>query len=538
MNEGDIVEGPEIPDEPEPLPPVREADRTGKDRLAFSILSSWGGYLVIVVASFFMPRFMDRFIGQTALGVWDFGWSLVSYFSLAQIGIGTSVNKFVAQQRATNDVAGLRRVVSSVTYVNLATSVLVLLVTAIATWAVPLILNPSLGVYIDVARWVVALLGLSLASQIAFDAFPGVVSGCHRWDLHNATSALGHVATVVATITALFMGGGLKTVAFINFVGVTATECARAVVAYRVCPELKIGWSYFDLNQAKQMFAFGAKSSLGGLSRLLLFQANNLVVAAHLGPGMLAVYARQMALVRIIETFANKFSFVLTPTASSLQGAGRHDEIRALVMKTTRFATGMILPLTLVLSILGAPIMQLWMGSRYQQPLVLAILAVGGFFSLTQRPLMGILAGLNLHGQAAVAALVGSIVGVGFGVLNVYVLHWGLVGAALAIALPLAFGSGIFIPVYACRKLNVSLSDYLRQSFLAPFLCAIPFAGVLIASRLVFAEKPLLALAFGFAFGGAVLAPLYWRFDVFPSRVKEMAEDAWAKVRARLRGRA
>ena len=178
--------------------------------------------------------------------------------------------------------------------------------------------------------------------------------------------------------------------------------------------------------------------------------------------------------------------------------------------------------------------MRLWMGERYREEAVLAILAVGGFFSLTQRPLMGILSGLNLHGHVALFGLGASIVGIGLGVLNAYVLQWGLAGAALAVAIPLAFGSGIFIPVYACRKLQVPLKDYLRESFLAPVLCAVPFAVVLVVSRVLFADRPFLAVALGCAVGGLVLAPFYWRFDVLPARVKEMVEDGFGKVVGRL----
>ena len=74
-------------------------DGAGRDRLIRNVLSSWGGHIVFIVAGFLMPRMMDHYVGQRLLGVWDLGWSIVSYFELAQIGMGSSVNRFVAKYR-------------------------------------------------------------------------------------------------------------------------------------------------------------------------------------------------------------------------------------------------------------------------------------------------------------------------------------------------------------------------------------------------------------------------------------------------------
>src|SRR5690348_219890 len=84
-------------------------DLTGRDRMVSNVLASWAGHLVFIVAGFVMPRQIDRHIGQVGLGVWDFGWTAVNYFFLAQIGVGVSVNRYVARYRAAQDVAGLGR---------------------------------------------------------------------------------------------------------------------------------------------------------------------------------------------------------------------------------------------------------------------------------------------------------------------------------------------------------------------------------------------------------------------------------------------
>jgi hypothetical protein len=53
-----------------------------------------------MVSGFLVPRLIDRNLGQDALGIWDFAWSLVVYFNLVQMGIIGSISRSVAFHRA------------------------------------------------------------------------------------------------------------------------------------------------------------------------------------------------------------------------------------------------------------------------------------------------------------------------------------------------------------------------------------------------------------------------------------------------------
>jgi O-antigen/teichoic acid export membrane protein len=499
---------------PADLPESASEDATGRERMAWNVLASWSGHAVFVLAGFIMPRFIDRRIGQEALGIWDFAWSVVGYFGLAELGIGSSVGRYIAKYRTAGDVEGLRRVVSSVLAVQTAAGVLVLLLTVGVAWSLPLLFGERLGVHTGVAGPVVLLLGTGLAVQTACDVFHGVMTGCHRWDYHNAINAGSYALTVVAMIVAVSMGGGLRSMAVANFCGVLLAETLRRAVAYRVCPEMRFRLSYVQWGQIRRMVLFGMKSSINGLARLVLVQGNSLVIAAHLGPATLALFARPSSLIRHVENIVNKFAHVLIPTASSLQTRGEHRELRELLMEGARLGTSLALPMVMFLVILGDPLLHLWMGPRYQQGLVLSVLALGFLLPVAQQPVLTILIGLNSHGRVGLANLAISGLGVAFGMLAVGRLGWGLLGGALGIAVPLLIGSGLLIPLYACRQLRTRPVEYVRRAFLGPLLCATPFGLCLLGARLLFGTRPALALVAGVAAGVLVLVPLYWRYVV------------------------
>ena len=101
-------------------------DLTGRDRLVSNVIFSWAGHFVSIIAEFIMLRMFDRRLGQELLGVWDFAWSLVSYFGLVQAGIGSSVNPYVTRYRIAGDISAQSGTVSSALVIMGISRVLVL----------------------------------------------------------------------------------------------------------------------------------------------------------------------------------------------------------------------------------------------------------------------------------------------------------------------------------------------------------------------------------------------------------------------------
>jgi hypothetical protein len=66
-------------------------------------------------------------------------------------------------------------------------------------------------------------------------------------------------------------------------------------------------------------------------------------------------------------------------------------------------------------------------------------------------------------------------------------------------------GNGLYIGFNAGRHLGISPREYVRRVFLGPVACAMPFALCRLAGRLLFGDRPLLAIASGCAAGALVL---------------------------------
>ncbi len=496
-----------------------EADLTGRDRLVCSVLFNWGGHFVFIIAGFIMPRMIDRRLGQNLLGVWDFAWSLVSYFQLIGAGISSSVNRYVARHRAVGDIASVNSTVSSACCIMAVSGVLVLGLTVAASLLLPQTFGARLEENVREAQWVVLFLGASLAVEIAFQAYNGVLTGCHRWGLQNVINGGWHAITIAAMIICLLKGHGLRALSLVYTIGIVLAYGTRMLFAYRVCEGLRIHPSLVRWGMIREQFVFGGKALIPRVSQLLLNQTTNVLIVLYLGPAMLALYARPRSLLLHTNTLVKKMGYVLIPTVSSLQSEGGSRQVRELVTQSVRYSLYMALPIVFVLSIFGGTILRFWMGPRYDNGAIPAILATGFLVTLGQTPVWPILVGLNGHGRAGVAEFIASLFSAALVFLVLGPLKCGLAAVAAAITLPLAIVNVVYIPHLICRKVGLNVKQYFLSVSTGPAIHTLPFAVCLVAARLIFHSSPYLGLAVGSAVGGAFLVIAYW-LHVLPERVK------------------
>ena len=497
-------------------------DLTGREQMTRNVIASWGGHFVFVIAGFIMPRMIDNRLGHELLGVWDFAWSLIAYFGLVQAGIGSSVNRYVAKYRAVGDMDGVNRAVSSVWCFHMAAGAIVLVLTVVLSLFLPFLFGTRLGENVVTAQWIVFLMGASAGLRVSVAAFSGVVSGCHRWDLHNAITSGFHAVVVGGMITALCLGGGLVCLAIISSVGLLLADFSRVPVAYRLCHGLHVRPGLATWRQGLSMLAFGGKTLIPSVGRLLLNQTISIMIVAYLGLAPLAFFARSQSLIRHLETLVAKLAHVLTPTASALSGAKKKQELRSLLIRSTRYAFFITLPITLVLVIFGDAILTFWMGSWYGNGTVLTILAVGFLPTIGNLPVLSILTGMNAHGRPGLAYLLAAVLAVVLAALALGPMQLGLTGAAVAIVVPLALANGVYLPIYACRRMGIRIGKFYSGVLFKPVLCAMPFAICLLSARVYFSAYPLTAAVWGCSLGFAVLVTLYWIY-VLPERLRGAA---------------
>jgi O-antigen/teichoic acid export membrane protein len=501
-----------------PAPPILNAaeppDLTGRSRMARNVLGGWICQLVFVISGFVLPRIVDRRIGQESLGIWDLGWSILSYFGLAGFGIIGSISRHIARAYAARDTQMLRVAASTGLLIYLCTGTLVALLTIGTTYLTPALFGERLDGRVVEAQWVILLLGMSLTVQFYSAVSMGVLTGCHRWIWYNGIASGVHLLVATGMIGAVLMGFGLRTMAAITLGGETLAAILRMIVARRCCPGLQISLRYIRRTMVRDMFGYGGKSMLYVVASVFMRETTRVMVLGYIGPAALAVYSRPLSLVRHVATFGAKFAHVFAPTASAYETSGDISGLRELMVTAGRYALYVFLPMVIVLAISGRYVLQLWMGDRYDAGAVLAIIAVGNLPLLYQLATMEIIRGMNRHGLPSIAFLVIAALGIPIAAIVLGYLNWGIVGGAVAGVAPLTLLYGVFVPLYACRIMDLSVRDYAAKTIPGPLLLNAPLLLCLVLSRLLWPDSIAANLIGGLGLGILVLGILYWHYVI------------------------
>ncbi len=442
-----------------------DQDLVGRSRLLSNVITSWLSHLLIIVTGFFLPRVLDIQLGQTMVGVWDFSWSIVAYVGLSHLGIGSALNRFVANFRAEGDEAGLRRATSTVSLIQFAIASITLVIVAATALLIPILFGEDLGDEVSTAQLTVLFLGISVAAQLLFDTSRGVLTGCHRWDLYNALYSGTQLFASVAMIGAVLLGYGLNVISFIYLTVIVFEGIARSFLAKRICPELSFGWAEADRKFAGEILKFGLKAFTMGIAPGLVTQGCSIMIASTLGPAALAIFARPSSLVRHIQTLVTRFTYVLTPMAGPILSKEGPKELKIFTISCSKYGLAFTLPAVVLFCLYGGDLIYFWMGEDYVNRTITFLLGVGFLLPLAQSALIRVMIGLDMHGQAARVSISMNLSGLFFGGLIVYYIGPSLEAYALLIAVTVGVTEGIAVPYFALRKMQMPVGYYLWNSF-------------------------------------------------------------------------
>lgn len=486
-------------------------DHSGRERLTWNVLMSWLSQLITVGIGFIMPRLIHDELGQVTLGVWDFGWAIVSYLSLVNFGIGSNSSKFVAQYRPSGQIQRLCEVMSTAHFMQL------LICFGVFTGIYLLYTNvdaifSSDKVDVDETAMVLLLLGYSLGIQMLTDAYRGIITGCHRWDIHNAVNTFHNISSAIGMITTLLLGLGIQWLALVYFVSTVAAEILRFLMSRRVCPEVEIRFRYVNKEDARRILSFGVKTLATLAGSLSVQQTVSILITVHLGPAALAVFSRPAALMRHIENFISKFAFILMPTTSSMHGMGRTEELQEFAIQMSKVGWALAVPAGVFMVVFGPELIGLWMGQEYINAPLLWILAIGGCLASANRVGYRILSGMNMHGAVSFQGLMVYLMTLCMGIAWMTIWNGGLLAAACIFVLGEVMFNAVLVPFHMARMLGISVFQYVWQAghraVLIGVVCFLFLEGV----RAIETWSVVVNILVGSLCHGALVGILYWRF--------------------------
>lgn len=443
--------------------------------IARNVMFNWLGTIANMAVGFFLSPFILHHLGDVAYGVWVLTVSVVGYLSLLDLGMQSSILRFVSQGHAKQDHQSASDATSAALWVRLQISALALLLSAALAAVFPHVFKIPQDLASD-ARKAIVLIGATTAITMSLGVLGGVISALNRYDLQNYVTLLQTAIRVIGIVAVLRTGHGIVAIAVCELVTVLAGKLLQVWMARRLYPELRIHLAKPKPETLKKIWSYSSYTFLITIAVQLVYQSDNLVVGAFVSTAAVTFYSIANSLCRYVTQVINSMSSTFTPAASSYEAVGDTASLLTLYRNGTRAMMLASLPITITLIIRGSSFIGLWMGPEYSHisGIVLVILTIPLFFFFANQTPAAIAFGIEKHKTMAWWAIGEGVANL---TLSIILVHWyGIYGVAIGTLVPSLIAQLGFWPTYISKLVGLTPFEVIWNVWGPTILSSIPFA--------------------------------------------------------------
>jgi len=445
--------------------------------------SSWLALAVTVAVGFFLAPFILHKLGDEAYGLWILVFSLTGYYGLFDLGIRSTIVRYVSKLTTTGDDDQLSRIINTsfLSYSVLAVSLLV--VTAIGSRVIDLLFHVP-PAFLNTAPLLFLIVGSSIALNFPLGLFAGILEGLQKFYWLNLIQIISILLRAWLIVVALNRGGGLVTLTLITVSFPLLSSVAHILMVRRSLP-LPFGAKFVDRRSFRQLISYGAATFMIIVAARLRFQTDALVIGMFLSSSAITLFSIGSKLVDYPTDVVQSLAQIFTPMSSQFDSTGDTEGLRKMFVAGNRACALTIFPICAALVILGRSLIEIWVGPKYLASYaILLILVLSTTLYSAQATSTKILFGISRHRVLAAVVLVEGAANL---VLSIVLVRYlGIIGVALGTAIPLTCTSIFFLPLHLCRILKIPLGTFLRQAYLLPLALCAPFAVALLSMRHLF----------------------------------------------------
>ncbi|MDQ7857869.1 MAG: flippase [Armatimonadota bacterium] len=374
------------------------------DRLSITgalLARNWGwnllGQAAPLAAGVLALPAIVRGLGADRFGLLALAWSLISAFTVFDLGLGRAVTKFVAEALG----AGRRKDVPQILWPAVATQTALagvgaLALAALAPAAVAHVLRVApefRGEAVRALQVVAATLPVVLVAL----TFQGALQAAQRFDILTVVRTAASASMFLVPLAGVMLGWDLPAMLLAILIvrvlalAVVLIACDRVLGGLRPDPRRRGP-------ALRGLLTFGAWASASAIVQFLLAPADRLVIGGELSMAALAHYAIPRELISRLGVVATgSAAMVLFPAFSALSGARDLERLRVLFGRATKYLVLVAVPGFGLVAVFAEELLGAWLGPALAAASApaLRILAAGGALQALATSLLVLLQGLG-----------------------------------------------------------------------------------------------------------------------------------------------
>jgi len=483
-----------------------------KGQIIRNISSSWFSLGINIVTGIFLSPFILHHLGDTAFGVWVLIFSVTGYYGLFDLGIRSSVVRYVSKFTATEEDEELAKVVNTSLFSYSCIGLASMVVTALLCLYVDRVFAKIPPEMIPTARWLLLMVGSSVALGFPLGIFGGFLEGLQRFYILNWTNVVSTLLRTALIVVVLNRGYGLLMVAFITIILPVIASILRAAIALHLRP-VPLSFRYVDRGTFRRIAHYSSSTFLIMVAGRLKFKTDEIVIGTMLSAAAVTYFNIGNRIVDYAGQVVTTLAQVFVPMSSQSEAKGDMNRLRKIFVVGNRVCAFIIFPICATLLILGRSVIEVWVGKKYvatSYP-VLVIMIIACTLWWSQSASGRVLFGMSKHGTWAKITLIEGVANL---ILSIILVRpFGIIGDAFGTAIPLACSTILFMPRHVSKLLGIRLTTYLREAYVLPLLLTAPLAAVFLLMQRWFVPHNYRQLGLQLLIGGTVYGSgLLWAY--------------------------
>src|SRR6185436_2758101 len=362
-----------------------------------NILANWGTFASVALLNFFLSPYIVHHLGNSQYGLWAIIGSVLCYLGLLDLGVRRAVTRYIARYLAAGDVEAANRLTSSALALFAASGIMALAIAAAIAAFIPQFIQMP-PEHLTSARLALLVGGGTVGFTLLAGVFGGTVVGMQHFTKINMVDLSLEGGRALATWLVIGQGGGILSLAIIQFCISTARLVIYRALSRRLLPELKISIVAIERRTIQTILSFSGCAILVQVSGMVVLFSDSIVIGTLLPVSAVTFFMIGANLTEYGRTVLSGISYTLTPMVSA--ATVQHPErAAALLRRSIRLGTLTVLPILVTFLVRGGTFITLWMGPAYgaQSGSILRTLATALCFSASYQMITATMFGLNRH---------------------------------------------------------------------------------------------------------------------------------------------
>ena len=445
------------------MPARSTAERTG-----INIASQWFAHIVIVAVNFFLIAYVVGKVGPKHYGGWTTIVSIIGYLSILSAGMSVTVQYYVARLSARQEQDKLVSIFSSSYIIYGIGAVVALLVCVWVSFIYPS-LFPKVP---DQARQEcsIALRWVALSMFLFMLNLPiqGALFGLQRHYIRNLIEVFSQILRIAVVVVFFnIFKPSLVYLGVAHFAGTCVRFLLSRAALWRIKPELRFRPSMINKDALREMFSYGGHSFIWTICTVIIRDSAPILAVLLISPEAATFWYIGNRIVVAIGELVKGAGQIFVPVVSSLYGSEKWEQLRAVLMRSTRFCALFGFSGAVASILFGRDLIDFWVGPGYSiSYYVLVITVLGWVASWTFSAAEAMLMGVRKLQALTIMLLFRLITGILLAIIMAKI--WGILGLAAGLVIPTAITSGLFIPYFSSEFCKVKVKKLMMAALPTP----------------------------------------------------------------------